>query len=169
MKSIAEHHTFIVAAVSFIALLFSGVFLNAQDKLPCNKNSVAGQWKGSNDTDPPWNISIDVAFQFNPDGTYTYSAGQGRFVWLSHQGTYSITQSQGEESRTWPCRITLTPIPATAKVNPDNKLGLMPLHSRNLMDDQKRTFRLSGWGNHLSFMDTELSWRDVGMFGVERP
>lgn len=169
MKHFLGDRSLIAAVMIAVPLLFSGVLTDAQSKLSCNKSAVLGQWQGSNGVDPPWNVWIDVRFQFNPDGTYAYSAGQGRFLWISHQGTYTISPSSGEESRSWPCRITLVPNSATARVNPDNKLGLMPLHARNLMDNEKHTFRLNGWGNHLSFMDIELPWRDVGSFGVERP
>jgi hypothetical protein len=133
----------------------------------CGAGDVIGMWRGQVVTDPPWDVTVDLAFRFDPDGTYLYSAGQGSFQWTLHRGRYFIRRNTGPSSRSYPCLITLTPEPATVRNNPQNKLGLMPLQARSLMADQQRTFRMQ----FLSFLvlhDTALDWQDVGMFGIHR-
>jgi hypothetical protein len=133
----------------------------------CTAGDVIGAWRAQVVTDAPWDVTVDLAFRFEPDGTYAYAAGQGSFRWTSHRGHYRMHRNFGPSSRSYPCLITLTPDPGSVNNNPQNKLGLMPLQARSLMADQERTFRMK-WSSLLVLHDTELDWQDVGMFGLHR-
>jgi hypothetical protein len=155
----------LLSALGIAAVLMIGqATANAQT---CTAGDVIGRWKAQVITDPPWNAAVDLAFRFAPDGTYSYSAGQGSFQWTSHQGRYFIVRNAGPSSRAYPCLITLTPEPGSVRNNPQNKWGLMPLQARSLMADQQRTFRMQ-FLSFLVLQDTELNWQDVGMFGIHR-
>jgi hypothetical protein len=133
----------------------------------CTAGDVIGTWRGQIMTDPPWDVTVDLGFRFEPNGTYVYTAGQGSFQWTAHQGRYTIRRNSGPSSRSYPCLLTLIPEPGTIRNNPQNKLGLMPLQARSLMADQPRTFRMQ-FLSVLMLQDTELEWQDVGMFGIHR-
>ena len=154
-------------AAMIFGLALADSAANAQ-ALACIPAELMGLWRAQVVTDPPWDVTVDLAFQFRPDGTYSYLAGQGGFRWTSHQGAFAIGRNAGPSSRSYPCLIRLTPNPSTVWNNPQNKLGLMPLQARNLMDDQEHTFRVQPIGNRLVLHDTQLDWRDVGMFSIGR-
>lgn len=136
--------------------------------LACDASTMVGLWRAEVITDAPWDTTVNLVFQFEPDGSYAYAAGQGNFLWTTHRGRYAIGRNSSESSRSYPCLIQLTPDPSTVSINPENKLGLAPLQARNLMDNQQRTFRIQPLGARLVLHSTDLNWRDVGMFSIER-
>jgi hypothetical protein len=156
------------ALVGAVALFGIGGGVGRAQGLACNPGTMLGRWRAQVVTDAPWDATVDLMFEFHPDGTYVYTAGQGSFRWTSHAGRYAIGQNGGESARSYPCLIRLTPDPSTIRNNQQNKLGLMPLLARSLMADDERTFRIQPLGGRLVLHDTELNWRDVGMFSIER-
>ena len=158
----------ILGAMGAAALFALAQQIGHAQGLACNSRDLNGRWRAQVMTDAPWDVTVDLVFQFQPDGSYSYSAGQGSFQWTSHRGTYAIGRNTGESSRSYPCLVRLTPDRETVKNNPQNKLGLMPLQARSLMDDQERTFRIQPLGPRLVLHHTDLNWRDVGMFTIER-
>jgi hypothetical protein len=155
----------ILSALGIAAMFTMGATrMNAQT---CTAADVIGTWRSQVVTDAPWDVTVDLHWRFDPNGTYSYSAGQGSFQWTAHQGRYFIRPSSGPSSRSYPCVITLNPDPGTVRINPQNRLGLMPLQARSLMADQPRSFRMQ-FLSFLVFQDTDLNWQDVGMFGLHR-
>jgi hypothetical protein len=132
----------------------------------CGAVNVIGNWQANVSVDVP-RVDVDVSFTLRPDGTYSYTAGQGSFVWTAHDGSYSLAQNGGDQY--YRCLLTLTPDPATLRMNPQNRYGLMPLQARSLMADRRTTFRVSDSivPGQLLLFDASLARNGVGMFSLE--
>ena len=147
-----------------MGFLFCAFALTARMKAQCAASNLIGLWAGQ----PMSSLSrvIDISLSFNPDGTYRYAAGQGNAIWLRHFGTYKI--GDGADSR-WRCTVTLTPEPSTIELS--GKEQLLTLQSRDLIDDQARTYLYKFFpdANRLMMAGTWTDWRnDVGSFGLNR-
>jgi hypothetical protein len=130
----------------------------------CPAASLIGNWSG--EVMPSLSQVVDVSFRFNSDGTYAYQAGEGNAVWISHSGRYQI--GSGADAR-WTCLVSLAPDPAT--VNVAGPALLLVLQSRDLPDDQARTFlyKFFPTSTHLMMAGTWTDWRnDIGAFGLDR-
>jgi hypothetical protein len=132
----------------------------------CHAVNVIGNWQANVSVDVP-RVDVDVSFTFRPDGTYSYSGGQGSFVWTSHDGSYSLAPNGGDQY--YRCLLNLTPNPTTIRTNPQNRYGLMPLQARSLMADRRTTFRVSDSivPGQLLLFDASLARNGVGMFSLE--
>jgi len=130
----------------------------------CPAASLIGNWSG--EVMPSLPQVVDVSFQFNSDGTYVYQAGQGSALWISHSGRYQL--GNGADTR-WTCSVSLAPDPAT--INVASPALLFVLQSRDLPDDQARTFlyKFFPTSTHLMMAGTWTDWRnDIGAFGLDR-
>jgi hypothetical protein len=130
----------------------------------CPAAGLIGNWSG----EPMSSLSqvISVSLQFKPDGTYSYTAGQGNAVWITHSGRYQI--ADGPDTR-WSCSVSLVPDPATISVA--SKALLLVLQSRDLIDNQTRTFlyKFFPTSTRLMMAGTWTDWKnDIGSFGLNR-
>jgi hypothetical protein len=137
----------------------------------CDPSVLMGSWSGAAVTDNPWFVQVDFRFNFNPNWTYEYAAGQGNFLWVTHAGTFAVSATSGPAARKYACQVTITPAPNTVNINTGNQMGLAPLQSRDLMDDRQRTFYFKEFPRpgSLLVVGTWADWvNDIGSFSLRR-
>jgi hypothetical protein len=130
----------------------------------CAAGQLMGEWGGVEVTDRVQ--GIDVSLRFNPDGTYDYFAGQGNAPWIAHRGVYQLSETGDQR---YPCKVTFNPDRSTMQVS--SPYHLFVLRSRDLLDDQVRTFlyKFFPTATHLTLAGTWTDWHnDVGTVGLDR-
>jgi len=118
------------------------------------------------------NAAKMFAFDFRRDGSYSYIAWQGRSVWTSHNGTFTVTRATDAATSRYPSLLTLVADAHTMGSTPAHQPQELPLGLRQL-GSEGRTFRLrdSSTGG-LLLVDTSVTGRDLAndieSFGLHR-